>query len=97
MTRSTSISKKAAESLAIQVLAFIASDAERIGPFLAATGIGPEDIRAAARDPEFLAGVLDYTCEDEPLLIAFATETGGNPFDVPMARDALRGPRRGND
>jgi hypothetical protein len=83
--------QEAAESLAIQALAFIASDAERIGPFLAATGIGPEMIRAAAREPDFLVGVLDYMAGDDALLVAFATETGHNPFDIPIARDVLLG------
>jgi hypothetical protein len=89
MTRPTAISREAAESLAIQVLAFIASDAERIGPFLATTGIGPEAIRAAARQPDFLAGVLDYLTGDETLLVAFATEAGINPFDIAAARARL--------
>jgi hypothetical protein len=83
------LTKKEAESLAIQALAFIAGDAERIGPFLAATGIGPDMIRTAAREPDFLGGVLDYVAGDEALLIAFATATGLNPFDIPVARDVL--------
>jgi hypothetical protein len=89
MTRPTAITRKAAESLAIQVLAFIASEADRIGPFLATTGIGPEAIRAAARQPGFLAGVLDYLTGDETLLVAFAREAGINPFDIPASRDKL--------
>ena len=82
--------EEAAESLAIQALAFIAGDTARIGPFLAATGIGPDMIRAAAREPDFLGGVLDYMAGDDALLIAFANETGVSPFDVPVARDILR-------
>jgi hypothetical protein len=75
------------------VLAFIASDPERIGPFLAATGIGPESIRAAARERSFLAGVLDYVATDEALLLAFAGEAGINPFDVGVARGILTATR----
>jgi hypothetical protein len=89
MKRPGSLRQKEAESLAIQALAFIAGDSARIGPFLAATGIGPEMIRAAAREPDFLRGVLDYVAGDDGLLVAFATETGINPFDIPIARDAL--------
>jgi hypothetical protein len=84
------LTQKAAESLAVQALAFIAGDSERIGPFLAATGIGPDMIRAAAREPDFLAGVLDYMTSDDALLVAFAHETGHNPFDIPVGRDVLR-------
>ena len=55
--------------MAIQALSFIAADPERLGRFLAATGIGPGDIRAAAREPLFLAGVLDHITGDETLLV----------------------------
>jgi hypothetical protein len=85
------LTQQAAESLAIQALAFIAGDAARIGPFLAATGIGPDMIRAAAREPDFLAGVLDYMAADDALLVAFAAEAEINPFDIPVARDVLAG------
>ncbi len=39
---------EAAEGLAIQALTFIAGDSERLGRFLAVTGIGPAEIRAPA-------------------------------------------------
>ena len=89
MKRRQPLTQKDAESLAIQALAFIAGDAGRIGPFLAATGIGPDMIRLAAREPDFLCGVLDYLASDDDLLVAFANETGVNPFDIPVARDVL--------
>src|ERR1044072_9909729 len=62
MTKEARINRKIAENLAIQALSFMASDPERLGAFLAATGIGPEMIRKAAADPAFLAGVLDHVC-----------------------------------
>jgi hypothetical protein len=89
MNRRRPLTQKDAESLAIQALAFIAADAARIGPFLAATGIGPDMVRLAAREPEFLAGVLDHVASDDALLVAFATEAEINPFDIPVARDVL--------
>jgi hypothetical protein len=58
---------EAAEGIAIQALSFIAGDGERLGHFLAATGIGPTEIRAASRQPGFLAGVLAYLASDERL------------------------------
>ena len=91
MKRPRPLTQKEAESLAIQALAFIAGEPERIGPFLAATGIGPDMIRAAAREPDFLAGVLDYLAGDEVLLVTFATAADINPFDVEVARDVLGG------
>src|SRR5262245_63421658 len=62
----------AAEALAIAALGFIAGEPERRGRFLVMTGIGPDSIRAAAREPQFLLGVLDHLAADEPLLLAFA-------------------------
>ena len=86
-----SLTQEAAEGLAIQALTFIAGDDERLGRFLATTGIGPAQIRAAAQEPGFLIGVLDYLAGDERLLSAFAAETGVNPADIGKAIAALGG------
>jgi hypothetical protein len=84
-----------AEALAIQALSFFASEPERLGRFLAVTGIGPEGIRAAAATPGFLAGVLDYLIANETLLLDFTAERGFDPASVVQARDALPGARHG--
>ncbi len=83
----------AAEAIAVAALAFIAGEPERLGRFLAISGIGPESIRAAAREPRFLLGVLDYLAADEPLLIAFAAENTIPPGAVMEARDTIAGRR----
>jgi Protein of unknown function (DUF3572) len=85
------LTEDAAEGLAIQALTFIAGDAERLGRFLAITGIGPNEIRAAAHESGFLIGVLDHLAGDERLLAAFAAEAGIDPPDVERARAALGG------
>jgi hypothetical protein len=94
-SRSGAIAAEVAETLAIQALAFLAGEPEQLGRFLAITGIGPEAIRGAAREPQFLAGVLEYVSGDEPLLVAFATQIGIDPADVARACAALGG--RTND
>ena len=81
--------RKGAEALAIQALTFIATDAERLGRFLAISGIGPDRIRAAAAEPNFLAGILDHIASDEKLLLAFANYTGIDPAEIRRAREAL--------
>ena len=91
MKRAQSVSREAAEKLAVQALTFIAGDGERLGRFLAVTGIGPAEIRAAAREPGFLAGVLEHLCSDETLLLGFAQEADIAPADVEKARAALGG------
>jgi len=81
----------AAEELAVAALGFIAAEPERLGRFLAVTGIDPQSIREAAREPHFLAGVLDHVAADERLLLAFAAESEIDPSDVIPARDTLMG------
>jgi hypothetical protein len=83
--------REAAEALAIQALSYIAADGERLGRFLSLTGIGPGEIRAAAREPGFLAGVLEYLAGDERLLTDFAKEAGHDPSTIEAARLALGG------
>jgi len=91
MAKEARINRKIAENLAIQALGFMASDPERLGAFLAATGIGPEMIRKAAAEPAFLAGVLDHVCGDESLLITVAEHAGLTPQDVEHAQAVLGG------
>ncbi len=87
---------EAAEMLAIQALGFIAEDSERLAGFLASTGIPAEEIRAAAGEPGFLAGVLEHMLGDESLLIAFALSAGIDPAEVARARSALGGQQERN-
>ncbi len=77
--------------LAIQALAFIAEEPDRMGAFLAASGIAPDTIRSAARSPNFLAGVLEHMLADESLLLAFADRAGLDPAEIARARRALGG------
>jgi hypothetical protein len=77
--------------LAGQALLFLAGDPERLGAFLATTGLDPRSIREAAREPGFLAGVLDHILGDERLLLNFAGESGVAPERIAEARRALGG------
>lgn len=82
-----------ATALAIGALTYLAQEPERLSRFLALTGLGPDAIRAAAAQPGFLAGVLDYVCADETLLCGFAAEAALAPEEVERARQALGGKR----
>ena len=75
--------------LAIQALAFIAEEPERLARFLALSGIEAEHIRSAARERGFLAGVFEHMLADESLLVAFADSAGIDPAAVARARAAL--------
>ena len=81
--------RAAAEQLALAALSYLAADATRLGGFLAATGLGPENLREAARNPTFLPGVLDHVLSDEPMLVAFAAEESIDPKVVAQARQVL--------
>lgn len=81
----------AAQAVAIQALGFIASDAELLPRFLALTGIEPAGIRDAAREPAFLAGVLQFVMAHEPTLLAFAERADLRPSAVGEALRALPG------
>jgi hypothetical protein len=89
--KSSTPSHDHAERIAIAALSFIAADPERLGRFLAATGMGPADIRIAAREPLFLAGVIGHLAGDEQLLLAFAAEMGMPPAEIDRARQMLGG------
>ena len=91
MRKTGPISHSSAESLAVEALGFLAQDPDRLGAFLAASGMGPEMIRQAAADPGFLAGVLDHVASDEPLLLAFAQHAGVEPRTVERAHMLLGG------
>ncbi|MGH6683453.1 MAG: DUF3572 domain-containing protein [Pseudolabrys sp.] len=91
MTQRLSMTPEAAEELAVQALTYIAGDSERLGRFLAVTGIGPAEIRTAAREPGFLVGVLDHLAGDERLLSDFAAQTGVDPAMIGKAIAALGG------
>ena len=91
MAAKVKLTRPVAETVAIQALSFIASDPDRLGLFLASTGIGPGDIRAAAREPLFLAGVLDHLANNEPVMLAFAAESGTEPPTILAAREMLAG------
>jgi hypothetical protein len=82
-------SRQTAEMLAVQALAFIAEDDSRLSGFVASTGVAVQSIRDAAREPDFLAGVLEHILADENLLIAFADNAGIDPAEVARARQAL--------
>ncbi len=73
------LSQKAAENVAIQALTYLASDPERLGRFLALSGLDHASIRAASAEPGFLGGVLEHIVGDEQLLVEFAEFAELNP------------------
>ncbi len=84
--------REVADSGAIQALSFVAGDPERLGAFLAESGIGPETLRSAAADPRFLAHVLDFVMRDDATVKAFAEVSQLHPNNIAAAHQALNDP-----
>ena len=84
--------REVAEIVAVQALSFIAGDSERLGAFLAETGLGPQSLRAAASDPQFLASVLDFVLRDDATVKAFAKQSELHPTNIAAAREVLGDP-----
>ena len=82
-----------AEIVAIQALSFVAGDPERLGAFLAETGIGPDTLRKSAADPRFLASVLDFVLRDDTTVEAFAKASELHPTNIAAAREVLGDPK----
>jgi hypothetical protein len=77
--------------LAIQALSFLAEEPQSLNRFLDMTGVSLAQLRAAAIEPGFLAGVLEHMLGDENLLLAFARSAGIDPAEVARAASALGG------
>jgi hypothetical protein len=93
-TAARKVSAEEAELLAVAALSFLAEEPERLGRFLAETGLEPASLRSAAATPGFLPAILDYLIGNEPLLLDFAGSQSIDPADIPAARAALPGARR---
>jgi hypothetical protein len=89
MTKQRHNPREVAEIVAIQALSFVAGDPERLGLFLSETGIGPETLRSAASDPQFLISVLDFIMRDDATVKAFASSSQHHPTTIAAAREAL--------
>jgi hypothetical protein len=80
-----------AEVIALKALAFLANDVDRLGRFLALSGVSPGDLRQAAANPQFLAGVLNHLLQDESLLLTFTAAADLDPRRAALAAELLNG------
>jgi hypothetical protein len=86
-----SLSQEAAETVAVQALAWLAGNDELLPVFLGATGASEVDLRARVAEPEFLLSVLEFLMMDDAWVIEFCDEQLIS-YDRPMqARHALPG------
>jgi hypothetical protein len=92
LRKSTRTPREVAEIVAIQALSFVAGDPERLGAFLAESGIGPDTLRNAAADPRFLAHVLEFVMRDDATVKAFASVSQLHPTTIAAVHQALNDP-----
>ena len=85
------MSPAAAQEIATEALVWLLGDPEMLGRFLDASGLDATELRARARDPEFLGFVLDFLLSGDELLLAFCAETGHPATRPGEARAALPG------
>lgn len=89
--RQMSLSPDAAETLALQALAWLVANDDLLPVFLDATGASKADLRDQAGDPAFLGSVLDFLMMDDAWVIAFC-DAHTIPYERPLfARAALPG------
>ncbi len=91
LSKTGSLNEDTAQEIAIGALTFLSSEPEQLGRFLSLAGIGPEEIRDAAAEPGFLAGVLEFLMQDEQLLLSYTESAGIRPTMIAAAHLKLAG------
>ncbi len=77
----------AAETLALQAMAWLAAEEDVLQAFLGATGASARDLAAGARDPAFLASVLDFLLSNDAWIVAFC-DSADLAYTAPLAARA---------
>lgn len=78
-----------AQTIALSGLQYLANDDDLLMRFSNLTGLLPNDMREAASEPHFLAGILDFFLSHEPDLLAWSEAMGHNPEYIARARHTL--------
>lgn len=83
-----SYSTEAAETLALQALAWLVGNEELLPVFLGSTGVGEDELRDRAGESDFLASVLDFLMMDDAWVVGFCDATN-TPYEDPMKAQAV--------
>jgi len=85
--------QEGAETVALQALGWLLSQPEDLGGFLSASGAAPGDLAHLARDPVFLAALVDYLLETDDRVLACTKDLGLPATALGEARQGLPGGR----
>ena len=80
---------KVAETLALNVLGFLANSPETLERLMEQTGLDLSMIRKQAANRHFLAAILDFLLANEELLVEFCQTAQIDPKEVHLAGYAL--------
>jgi Protein of unknown function (DUF3572) len=81
-----------AEDLAVRAVGWLASDPEKLAAFLSLTGLAPDTLRDAARQPAFLVAVLDFALQENASVEALAQHLNVPPETIAEAHHVLNPP-----
>jgi hypothetical protein len=79
-----------AELLAIQALGYIAGSHEELEKLMVTTGMDKAALMESAQLRDGLAGILDYVCQDDSILLGFCESAGVLPEEPMKALQALQ-------
>ena len=85
--------QEAAETVALQALGWLLAQPQDLGGFLSASGAAPGDLAHLARDPVFLAALVDYLLETDDRVLACTKDLGLPATALGEARQGLPGGR----
>lgn len=91
MLRDT-LTKDRAETIALQALAFLASEPDEIARFLAASGLEIADLRDKAGDPDLLSAVLAFILADDTRITGLCQDLDLTARDLHAAHHILGQP-----
>lgn len=86
-----SYTQESAETLALQVLAWLVGNDDLLPVFLSSTGASEGDVRERASDPVFLGAVLDFLMMDDAWVMAYCDQATLAYDRIMQARAALPG------
>lgn len=82
---------KEAETLAIDILKWLASEPDLFNRFSSLSGIDLSQLRSAAKEPGFLTGVIAFLVNHEPTLMQYCQTHNKSPEEIVQAYRALGG------
>ena len=84
----------AAETIALECLAWLAAEDDLMPVFLGSSGASESDLRQRASEPEFLTSVLEFVSMDDDWVVRCCDARGLKYQDPMMALATLQGAGR---